>query len=264
MNISAFGYNSINNEYSSDKVKDTVKTASFSDKMTKVNEKSEAELNLEYYHSLCKEFPGITFRLEDIKTALELNNSGKEYIGYNGSMHQVGSNFGAIGQCSIEIDIAVIERMRTDPKYEQSVKWHIQFSKERFGEYQTEIPEQLYTFVCIEDNNGKVQTSRGHSSVQPATEEEIKEKMRTSNSKIQQLDSDNMKDNLIDSYLKMIEESEQKRKELAEKTRDNEDVQKTDEVDKRIMEYASNEYSLSFSYEGNNPFSFDNKEIMMA
>ena len=88
--------------------------------------------------------------------------------------------------------------------------------------------------------------------------------MRTSNSKIQQLVPDNMKDNLIDSYLKMIEESEQKRKELAEKTRDNEDVQKTDEVDKRIMEYASNEYSISFSYEGNIPFSFDNKEIMMA
>ena len=88
--------------------------------------------------------------------------------------------------------------------------------------------------------------------------------IRKYQAKAQRFDTDKMTDNLIDSYLKMIEESEQKRKELAEKTRDNEDVQKTDEVDKRIMEYASNEYSLSFSYEGNIPFSFDNKEIMMA
>ena len=223
-------------------------TVAFSDKMSKANEKSEAEQNLEFYHSLCKEFPGITFRLEDIKTALELNNSGKEYIGYNGSMHQVGSNFGAIGQCSIEIDVAVIERMRIDPKYEQSVRWHIQFSKERFGEYQTEIPEQPYTFVCIEDNNGKVQTSRGHSSVQPATEEEIKEKMRLHNAKASKLDPDQMTDDLIDSYMKMIEESEQKRKELLEKTRDKEDNQKTDEATAKLMEHVSSEYSLTFAY----------------
>ena len=245
-------------------VKEKNTTVAFSDKMSKVNEKSEAELNLEYYHSLCKEFPGITFRLDDIKTALKNDGYTLETLGYNGSFHQVGSNFGEIGQCSIQIDIAVIERMRNDPQYETSVKWNIQFSKERFGEYQTEVPEQPYTVVCFEDDNGRLQKGRWHSASRFPTEEETKEMIRKYQAKAQRFDTDRMTDNLIDSYLKMIEESEQKRKELAEKTRDNEDVQKTDEVDKRIMEYASNEYSLSFSYEGNIPFSFDNKEIMMA
>ena len=104
MDLSAITINSAISGLNSAPIKTENTSVSFSDKISKVNEKSEAELNLEYYHSLCKEFPGITFRLEDIKTALELNNSGKEYIGYNGSMHQVGSNFGAIGQCSIEIE----------------------------------------------------------------------------------------------------------------------------------------------------------------
>ena len=246
MNIASLETNVTYADYNSKQVKEE-KTVAFSEKMSKANEKSEVELNLEYYHSLCKEFSGITFRLEDIKTALILNESGKEYIGYNGSMHQVGSDFGAIGQCSIEIDVAVIEKMRTDPKYEQSVKWHIQFSKERFGEYQTEIPEQPFTFICIEDNNGKVQTSRGHSSVQPATEEEIKEKIRARKAKTPQLDSDKMTDDLIDSYLKMIEESDRKRKEL-ERIQDKEDNETVEEVDTRLMEHAANEYSLNFSY----------------
>lgn len=207
----------------------------FSNEISKINEKSEADLNIEYYHSLCKEYPGITFRLEDIQTALKLNESGKEYIGYNGSMHQVGSNFGAIGQCSIEIDVAVIEKMRNDPKYEQSVKWHIQFSKEKFGEYQTEIPGEPFTFVCIEDSNGKIQTSRGHSSVQPSTEEEIKKKMSVRNDKMPQLDSDKITDDLTDSYLRMIEESEQKRKKLLEEI-DNKET-KEENISRKLRSY---------------------------
>ena len=239
-------------------------TVAFSDKMSKVNEKSEAELNLEYYHSLCKEFPGITFRLDDIQTALKNDGYTLETLGYNGSFHQVGSNFGEIGQCSIEIDIAVIERMRNDPKYETSVKWKIQFSKERFGEYQTEVPEQPYTVVCFEDDNGRLQTGRWHSASRFPTEEETKEMIRKYQAKAQGFDTGKMTDDLIDSYLKMIEESDRKRKELAEMARDKEDIHKTDEVDTRIMEHASNEYSLYFSYERSIPFSFDNREIIMA
>lgn len=226
-------------------------SADFSNNIYRVNEKTEVELNLEYYHSLCKEFSGITFRLEDIQTALKLNDTGKEYMGYNGSMNQVGSNFGAIGQCSIEIDVAVIEKMRTDPKYEQSVKWHIQFSKERFAEYQIEIPEQPFTFVCIEDNNGKVQTSRGHSSVQPATEEEIKGKMRVCNGKAAQIDSSKMAGNLIDSYLSMIEESERKRKEFIRHHKSVNDAQSSMMNGAKIMSQVSGEYSQSFVYKYN-------------
>ncbi len=264
MNISAFGSNTIANGYNSTTVNDNTKTISFSDKMSKVNEKSEVELNLEYYHSLCKEFPGITFRLEDIQTTIKMNESGKTSLGYNGSLHQVGSNFGEIGQCSIEIDVAVIERMRNDPKYETSVKWNIQFSKERFGEYQTEIPEQPYTVVCFEDDNGRLQTGRWHSASRFPTEEEIKENMKADFADISKMDPDKMADDLIDSYLKMIEESEQKRKDLIEKMKDKEEIQKMDETDTWFNEHAANEYTRNFTYEGNTPFSLDNPGIMMA
>ena len=53
---------------------------------------------------------------------------------------------------------------------------------------------------------------------------------------------------LIDSYLKMIEESEQKRKDLMEKIQDKENDQKEDEVDTRFMKHASDEYIRNFAY----------------
>ncbi len=264
MNISTLDSNSITNEYNSANVKDIVKTVSFSDKVSKVNEKSEVELNLEYYHSLCKEFPGVTFRLDDAQTALKTGGYTLETLGYNGSFHQVGSNFGEIGQCSIQIDISVIEKMRMDPQYEIAAKWKISDSITRFGEYQTEVPEEPYTVVCLEDDNGRIQRSRWHSSSRFPTEEETKEMIRQYQNKTQKLDSDKMTDDLIDSYLKMIEESEQKRKDLMEKMQDKEEIQKIDENDTWFNEHAANEYTRNFTYEGNTPFSLDNPGIMMA
>ncbi len=247
MNISALETMTIYTDYNADQTKEG-KSVAFSDKMSSANEKLEMELNLDYYHSLCKEFPGATFRLDDIQTALKMNGYTLETLGYNGSFHQVGSNFGAIGQCSIQIDIAVIEKMRTDPKYETSAKWKIGDSIARFGEYQTEVPEEPYTVVCLEDDNGRIQRSRWHSSSRFSTEEETKEMIRQYQNKTQKLDSDKMTDNLIDSYLKMIEESEKKRKVLMEKIKDKEDNQKNDEVDTRLMEQASVEYTRNFEY----------------
>ncbi|MBQ6319048.1 MAG: hypothetical protein IJI23_04595 [Lachnospiraceae bacterium] len=248
MNISAFSSNTIANGYNSTTVNDNTKTISFSEKMSKVNEKSEVELNLEYYHSLCKEFPGATFRLDDIQTALKNNGYTLESLGYNGSFHQIGSNFGEIGQCSIQIDIAVIEKMRTDPKYETAARWKIGDSIARFGEYQTEVPEEPYTVVCLEDDNGILQRSRWHSSSRFPTEEETKEMIRAYQVKTPRLDTDKMTDDLIDSYLKMIEESEQKRKDLMEKIQDKENNLKEDEVDTRFMKHASDEYTRNFAY----------------
>lgn len=248
MNISAFGSNTIANGYNSTTVNDNTKTISFSEKMSKVNEKSEVELNLEYYHSLCKEFPGATFRLDDIQTALKNNGYTLESLGYNGSFHQIGSNFGEIGQCSIQIDIAVIEKMRTDPKYETAARWKIGDSIARFGEYQTEVPEEPYTVVCLEDDNGRLQRSRWHSSSRFPTEEETKEMIRAYQAQTPRLDTDKMTDDLIDSYLKMIEESEQKRKDLMEKIQDKENNQKEDEVDTGFMKHASDEYTRNFAY----------------
>lgn len=249
MDISAITINNaISGQYKT-VIKDELSSISFSDKMSKVNEKSEAELNLEYYHSLCKEFPGITFRLDDIQTALKNDGYTLETLGYNGSFHQVGSNFGEIGQCSIQIDIAVIERMRNDPKYETSVKWNIQFSKERFGEYQTEVPEQPYTVVCFEDDNGRLQKGRWHSASRFPTEEETKEMIRKYQAKAQRFDTDRMTDDLIDSYLKMIEESEQKRKDLMEKLSDKDCTQESDCIYTKALEQGSIEYSRYFAYE---------------
>ena len=248
MNISAFGSNTIVNGYNSTTVNDNTKTISFSDKMSKVNEKSEVELNLEYYHSLCKEFPGITFRLGDMETALKQNAMGKISLGYNGSMHQVGENFAGIGQCSIEIDVSVISRMRTDKNYETAAKWYIKDSRERFSEYMTEVPEEPYVAVCLEDVNGKIQLSRMHSPVRIPTEEESREKLGLDSFDVLKLDPDKMTDNLIDLYLKMIEDSEQKRKDLIEKMQDKENNQKADEADTRFMKHASDEYIRSFAY----------------
>ena len=247
MNISALEKNVTYTEYYSNQIEEGESVA-FSDKMSKINEKSEVELNLEYYHSLCKEFPGASFRLDDIQTALKMNGYTLETLGYNGSFHQVGSNFGAIGQCSIQIDIAVIEKMRTDSKYEMSAKWKIGDSIARFGEYQTEVPEEPYTVVCLEDDNGRLQRSRWHSSSRFPTEEETKEIIRAYQAQTPRLDTDKMTDDLIDSYLKMIEESEQKRKDLMEKIQDKENDQKEDEVDTRFMKHASDEYIRNFAY----------------
>lgn len=249
MNISALGSNSIINEYNSANVKDTEKTNLFSEKMSKVDEKSEVELNLEYYHSLCKEFPGVTFRLDDAQTALKTGGYTLESLGYNGSFHQVGSNFGSLGQCSIQIDISVIEKMRMDPQYEMSAKWKISDSIARFGEYQSEVPEEPYTVVRLADDNGRIQRSRWHSASRIPTEEETKEMIRAHQAPKHPIDSEKMTDDLIGSYLKMIEKSEQKRKELAKKTQNNEDDQKTGEVDVWLMEHAANGYSFNFLYE---------------
>ena len=103
-----------------------------------------------------------------------------------------------------------------------------------------------------------------HSSVRIPTEEELQEKLGLDSSDALKLDPDKMTDDLIDSYLKMIEESEQKRKDLMEKMQDKEEIQKIDETYTWFNEHAANEYTRNFTYEGNTPFSLDNPGIMMA
>lgn len=82
------------------RIKEDNTSVKFSDTIGQVQEKSEVELNLEYYHSLCEEFPGITFRLEDIRSAIDSNNKGQDYLGYNGNFNQVGSDFGGFPHCN--------------------------------------------------------------------------------------------------------------------------------------------------------------------
>lgn len=221
----------------------------FLDMKVKTVEKTEDELNLDYYSSLCKEYPEASFRLDDVRTAKKMNGYTLDTIGYNGSFHQEGSNFGAIGHCSIQIDIAVIEKMRTDPKYEMAAKWKISDSIARFGEYQTEVPEEPYTIVRLEDDNGRIQRSRWHSSSRIPTEEETKEMIKDYQGKAHKPDTEKMTDRLIDSYISMIEESERNRKEFMKHHKRGNDVQNSMINDARIMRRVSGEYSQSFVYE---------------
>ena len=253
MNLSIETNTDINNSVTQIRRKENSVNRSFPVDLSSQCEKSEVDANLEYYYSLCKEFPGITFRLEDIQTALKQNAMGKISLGYNGSMHQVGENFAGIGQCSIEIDISVISRMRTDKNYETAAKWMIKDSRDRFPEYMTEVPEEPYVAVCLEDVNGKIQRSRMHSSVRIPTEEELQEKLGLDSSDALKLDPDKMTDDLINTYLQMLEKSEQKRKELLDKNEEKQAREKdiTDKTveDEEIMNRASNRYSLNFIFE---------------
>ncbi len=221
----------------------------FLDMKARTIKKTEVELNLDYYSSLCKEYPEASFRLDDVRTAKKMNGYTLETLGYEGSFHQKGYNFGAMGQCSIQIDIAVIEKMRTDPKYEMAAKWKISDSIARFGEYQTEVPEEPYTIVRLEDDNGRIQRSRWHSSSRIPTEEETKEMIKAYLGKAHKLDTEKMTGRLINSYLSMIEESEQKRKEFMEHHKRGNDAHDSVINDARIMRRVSGEYSHSFVYE---------------
>lgn len=72
---------------------------------------------LDYYNSLCKEFPDISFRLDDENSI----DKTPYHLGYNNSMNQRGSNFSNPRQCSIQIDVAVIRHMQADPKYADQI-----------------------------------------------------------------------------------------------------------------------------------------------
>ena len=87
---------------------------------------------LDYYNTLCKDYPDVTFRLDDIRTGQEKGWG----LGYNNSLNQRGTDFGMAGRCSINIDIAVIERMQKDPKYEQQIKGIIASSRKNYSSYE--------------------------------------------------------------------------------------------------------------------------------
>lgn len=195
--ISYYGYGSTSS------VKSSVQTESFSNDSSK----SSGDV-LSYYQDLCKEFAGISFRLDDVSEASKHGNS--PFLGYNNSFNQVGSNFGNKGQCSITIDASVIKRMQEDPRYEQAVKGMIENTRSRYSEFEAGALKDGYQYVSvsIEDNNGKPQRGTIQSNYPYSTEDEVKSMWNMgeySNRVISIIDD--IKNDAVDAFFKMYDES---------------------------------------------------------
>ena len=163
---------------------------------------------LAYYKKLCGEYSDVTFRLDDMAEASK--NPDKLTLGYNGSMNQIGNNFGGKGNCSISIDIAVIKRMQSDPQYEQSVKGLIEDSRRRYSEFEAGALQDGYQYVSvsIEDNNGKPQRGVVQTNYPYSTEDEVKS-MWSSGEYSNRVVSivDDIKSEAADIFFKMYDES---------------------------------------------------------
>ena len=163
---------------------------------------------LAYYKKLCGEYSDVTFRLDDMAEASK--NPDKLTLGYNGSMNQIGNNFGGKGNCSISIDIAVIKRMQSDPQYEQSVKGLIEDSRRRYSEFEAGALQDGYQYVSvsIEDNNGKPQRGVVQTNYPYSTEDEVKSIWSSgeySNRVVSIVDD--IKSEAADIFFKMYDES---------------------------------------------------------
>lgn len=170
---------------------------------------SSVDPDLQYYKELCAEFPSITFRLDDV-SAYKNFSEGDVYLGYNNSMNQVGDNFGKIGQSSIEIDIAVIRRMKEDPSYEREVRWTIKDISDRYGSMEADTIAQGFRSMCalIQDDNGRIQVGKAKAMCDFSTEEEVKRMWGKSENDnfIKIVWSENkINDELFDNFMKMTE-----------------------------------------------------------
>jgi len=164
---------------------------------------------LDYYHDLCKKYPNVSFRLEDLETGSKMP-SEPPYLGYNNSFNQIGDNFGNPGQCSITIDKKVIENMQKDTVYKEIVYSYIEnLEAQQVGYQQYATQEGMSCFAHIlEDNNGVLAPSTTYAHSAFSTEEEVRKiwKMEASNKEIAKT-LEQLKDDMIDTYLAMIEQS---------------------------------------------------------
>lgn len=179
---------------------------------------------LDYYHDLCKQYPDITFRLYD-KESMMRNGD----IGYKNSLNQVGENFGAHGQCSIDIEINVIKRMMQDPSYAIGVKAWIEDSQKSYAQYEkeTEACGMIYTSVSLEDDNGRIVQGICRSRLSYSTEEELLAMRAESNAESyaevikEQIAG---KTDLLDNLMEMLDKSREKQRELAKQYYESDDT----------------------------------------
>lgn len=205
-----------------------------------------AKSEIEYYNALCDLYPDITFRLDDMASAMSFNsNDGCPYLGYNNSMNQIGSNFGEINQYSISIDISVIRNMQRDPAYEASVLDTIQDTQARYSNYQSRAKEQGMFYFCvnIEDNGGNIQRSTTYSHTAFSTEDEVKamwNKNTQASHAIEKLEE--VQNELLENYMKLLSEHN---KELQEKLKEiiaEEPIENEESSEKEI--YPSEEIDM--------------------
>lgn len=228
-----------------------VKKAATSNVSFEVKQNSSADPILEYYHNLCEQYPDITFRLSDHEACLQTENRS---IGYKNSLHQVGDNFGAIGQCSIAIEINVIKRMMEDPAYENVAKAWIEESQEKYSQYESETKAcgMIYTSVFLQDDNGRPAAGVTRSRMSYSTEEELLA-MRAESNKESYADiiKEQIAENtdMFDSLMEMLDKSREKQRDIAKKyyeSNNGEDTNKNvkdellrkralDEYDKHIL-----------------------------
>lgn len=166
---------------------------------------------LEYYKNLCKDYPDITFRLNDRETDLRLGN--QVAFGYNGSLNQVGEGFGKPGQCSIDIDVAVIRHMQSDEAYETRIRAMIEDSRNKYSFYEDRALRDGFFYVCvvIEEEGGEPLYGVANSRMPFSTEEELKEMWKEESLQDQvYIKYKNVQDSLVDQYLKMLEDRDGK------------------------------------------------------
>lgn len=162
---------------------------------------------LAYYKQLCSKYPNISFRLDDYFNG---TNAKGYNLGYKNSMNQVGENFGEMGQCSIEIDISVIEKMMQDPKYEQQANGWIQAFEQNYAGHAADVASSGCSNFCftIHDFGDGIQTGRTCGFGPFSTEEEVREMWADEEYKNKATNYvEQKKSALTDAYLKMLEES---------------------------------------------------------
>lgn len=195
----------------------------FSAKM-ETQEESVPSDPLAYYRKLCEQFPNISFRLVDEETAAK--HPDKICLGYNGSMNQVGTNFGGVGHCSINLDISVIRNMQNDPEYAEDVISRIKSTEKMYPSIESGTRElgMVYSQVTLFDDNGRISDHITMSKQQPSTEEQIRrmwgagEILGGSGLSFGGVDSqeiakriyNKIQDAMIDGYLDLTEEKESK------------------------------------------------------
>ena len=188
-------YQMYNNGYSKAESLESVKEEQKSAQPT-------VESNLRTYEELCRQFPGISFRLEDESDTLGF---------YAGGLHQKGNNFGNPGQKSISIDVKVIERMQQDADYAMQVKGSIEYARENYSELELREEQSgcIYSCFCLSDEGGALQTATMHYASPFSTEEEIKKMWeigenisKAAQDKIQQAQNE-----LTEGYFALIEKT---------------------------------------------------------
>ncbi|MCM1256327.1 MAG: DUF6033 family protein [Roseburia sp.] len=191
---------------------------------TETQEESVPSDPVAYYKKLCQQFPNISFRLVDEETSAK--NPGKVCLGYNGSMNQVGTNFGGVGHCSINLDISIIRKMQKDPEYEYGMISRIKQTENMYPSIESDTRSQgmMYTQVTFFEKDGMVSHHITMSHQQPSTEEQIRRMWgageilggsglsfgRVDTQEIVKRIYDRLQDTMIDEFLDLTEEKEDK------------------------------------------------------